>query len=69
MPKLTLTFDTYDEREEMLGAIHGTGYASALQSLDNWLRNMAKYEGKTLVAIDDVRRVLREETHNLPLEW
>jgi len=69
MPKLTLTFDTYDERQEMSDAIHGTSYAAALQSVDNWLRNLAKYESKTLIAIDDVRARLREETSGLPVEW
>jgi len=60
MPKLTLTFDTYDEREEMLDAIHGTGYAAAIHEIERRLRDLAKYEGKTFVAIDDVRVWLRE---------
>ena len=69
MPKLTLTFDTYDERQEMLDAIHGTGYGMAIVAMDHWLRNLAKYEDKTLIAIDDVRARLRQETLGLPLEW
>ena len=69
MPKLTLTFDTYDERQEMLDSIHGTSYAAALQTIDTRLRDLVKYESRTSIAIDDVRQWLREETEGLPIEW
>ena len=69
MPKLTLTFDTYDERSEMMDAIHGISYAVALTKIDSWLRNLAKYESKTFVSIEDLRQKLREETEGLPIEW
>ena len=69
MPKLTLTFDTYDERQEMLDSIHGTSYAAVLQTIDTTLRNFAKYEGRATVDIDYVRQLIRQETEGLPIEW
>ena len=43
MPKLKLEFDTITEREEYYNAINGAGYRYLLQDLDNWLRDITKY--------------------------
>lgn len=43
MPKLTLTFNTVEEQEEYYNAINGGSYRYLLQDLDNWLRDITKY--------------------------
>lgn len=43
MPKLTLEFDTTEEQEEYYNAINGGSYRYLLQDLDNWLRDITKY--------------------------
>jgi len=66
---IILTFDASEEREEMLEAIHGASYCAVLTELDEWLRRLAKYEGRTSVSIEEVRKRLREETEGLPIAW
>ena len=43
MPKLKLEFDTTEEQEEYYNAINGGSYRYLLQDLDNWLRDITKY--------------------------
>jgi len=43
MPKLKLEFDTITEQEEYYNAINGDNYRYLLQDLDNWLRDITKY--------------------------
>lgn len=43
MPKLTITFDTTEEQEDYYNAINGGSYRYLLQDLDNWLRDITKY--------------------------
>jgi len=43
MPKLKLEFDTVTEQEEYYNAINGDKYRYLLQDLDNWLRDITKY--------------------------
>ena len=43
MPKLKLEFDTTTEQEEYYNAINGDKYRYLLQDLDNWLRDITKY--------------------------
>jgi len=43
MPKLKLEFDTTEEQEEYYNAINGDNYRYLLQDLDNWLRDITKY--------------------------
>jgi len=43
VPKLKLEFDTTEEQEEYYNAINGGNYRYLLQDLDNWLRDITKY--------------------------
>jgi len=43
MPKLKLEFDTIEEQEDYYNAINGGSYRYLLQDLDNWLRDITKY--------------------------
>jgi len=43
MPKLKLEFDTITEQEEYYNAVNGDKYRYLLQDLDNWLRDITKY--------------------------
>jgi len=43
MPKLKLEFDTATDQEEYYNAINGGSYRYLLQDLDNWLRDITKY--------------------------
>lgn len=43
MPKLKLEFDITEEQEEYYNAINGGSYRYLLQDLDNWLRDIVKY--------------------------
>jgi len=43
MPKLKLEFDTIEEQEDYYNAINGDKYRYLLQDLDNWLRDITKY--------------------------
>ncbi len=67
MPKATLTFNLPDESHEFMDAIYGNSYGSTLRYIDNWLRDLEKYQDKDLVSIEEVRNKLREETECLPL--
>ena len=67
--KATLEFNLPEERHEHSEAINGTSFACALRSVDQKLRDLAKYKNKSVVKIDDVRAWLREETDGQPWLW
>lgn len=60
-----LVFKLPAERSEFETAQNGGRYQSALSDIDNWLRALAKYEGKETVTIEDVRAKIREELDGL----
>lgn len=60
MPLAKLVFRLPQETEEFLLAQNGGKYKAALDDLDNWLRNLAKYENKKNVTIEAAREKLRE---------
>jgi len=43
MPKLILEFDTIEDQEDYYNAINGGSYRYLLQDLDNYLRDIVKY--------------------------
>lgn len=55
-----LSFSLPEEREEFETAQQGSGFKFALQDYDNWLRNLAKYEDKETVTIEEAREKLFE---------
>jgi len=74
MPKLKLEFDTATEQEEYYNAINGNKYRYLLQDLDNWLRNIIKYNSYKNTpeeqefaskVRDRLRELLEEETLKL----
>ncbi len=68
MPKASLTYSLPEEKHEHLSAVHGSEYQSALWEIDQWLRNLVKYEDRTVVQIEDVRKRIRDETEGLPFD-
>ena len=62
--KVTLAFDLPDERHEMLAALHGSTYESALNDLDREMRNHLKHG--TPLTIEDLRRLLHVLLESTP---
>lgn len=58
--KSYLSFKLPEQEQEFQCAIQGQKLSIVLWDLDNWLRNMHKYEEKENVRIYDVRKKLRE---------
>jgi hypothetical protein len=52
---------TFVDENALRDALDGWRWRVALQELDNWLRDQAKYQGKSRVAIEEVRARLRFE--------
>ena len=67
MSKVTITFNIPEDREDMFNAIHGGEYRDAIYKVDQRLRAMEKYEDKEMVAVDEVRTLIREALDELPL--
>jgi hypothetical protein len=68
--KATLEFDRREEEQELQAALNGQGLLFAISEFDGWLRDLAKYEGKNQVAVDEVRSKLREYVNdNVPDIW
>ena len=74
MSKLKLEFDTTTEQEEYYNAINGDKYRYLLQDLDNWLRDITKYnsykntpeeQNFASKVRDRLRELLEEETLKL----
>jgi hypothetical protein len=58
--KAILEFNMPEDREDHKYALHGIEYAIILEELDNWLRNMFKYEDKVKIDIEVVRSKIYE---------
>jgi hypothetical protein len=64
--RATLTFDLPEEREDLMDALNGSHYRSALEDIDQRLRSLSKYGGKARVDIDEVRGWIRDEIQETP---
>jgi hypothetical protein len=64
MPKVMLLFRTPEENQELAAAQQGMALSCAFWDLDNWLRDLSKYQDKTRVDISDVRSKIREVLTN-----
>jgi hypothetical protein len=67
MPKTYLVFKTPEENQELACAQQGQSLSIVLWDLDNWLRNMSKYEDKNTVDVNEVRSKIRDllEDHDI----
>lgn len=62
-----LVYKLPEEREEFETAQNGIRYKIVLSEIDGWLRNLAKYQDKDVVSIDELRSKIREELDGLDL--
>lgn len=62
MPKAILEFALPEESYEHQSAVAACDLRRAIMNFDQWLRNMAKHESKSVVSIAEAKEMLREET-------
>lgn len=64
MAKVTLEFDSFDDREDMESAINGWKWKMLVWDLDQHLRSELKYNDKLIgdayVAVEKIREKLHE---------
>jgi len=60
MSKAILEFNLPEDRESFELAYYGDSYSFVLSDFDQWLRNMAKYEDKETITIEEARKHLRQ---------
>ena len=58
MAKITMTFDSYEDREEMTTALHAGAFKSAIHDFDNYLRSIIKYTDQETIDPEEVRAKL-----------
>ena len=58
--KVTLEFDLPEMREEYDDTINGGKWHSIVNDMDNYLRNLMKYEGIEEIKVFEVREKLNE---------
>lgn len=58
--RIVLVFEGVDASEDAKAALLAYKWQATVEDVDRWLRDLAKHEGKTSVAIDDVRDRLHE---------
>lgn len=66
----TIKFTLPDEQLEFESAANGAKLAAILFDIDQYLRAQTKYEGKSKIEIETLRRVIREtmEDHGIYFE-
>jgi len=55
-----LKFQLPEDKDLFIDAQNGTSYSILLFDLDNWLRDMIKYELKNSISIQEVRDKINE---------
>lgn len=58
--ELTISVELH-EADDLLDYLNGPKWKIALQSVEERLRRMVKYEDKATIAIEDARNIIREE--------
>lgn len=68
--KAILEFNLPVEKSEFDMAYNGSGFASAVWDLEQWLRNEEKYQNRDTITIEEVREKIRGflSNNNLTLE-
>jgi hypothetical protein len=68
MAKLTLEFDLIEEKQEYEYALNGVKYSLVISEVDNWLRDLIKYQNKETISIQEVRDKLHEYLNSYNIE-
>jgi hypothetical protein len=68
MAKVTIEFDTDEEREDMESAINGWKWKMLVWDLDQHLRSELKYNDKIVGEVYEALEKLRERLHEMRIE-
>jgi hypothetical protein len=68
MAKVTIEFDTDEEREDMESAINGWKWKMLVWDLDQHLRSELKYNDKIVGDVYEALEKLRERLHEMRIE-
>lgn len=62
MPRSYISFSLPEEQEELEICMNASKYKNVLYDVDQYLRNLAKYQGKKTVSIEEVRNLIYKLT-------
>lgn len=68
MAKVTLEFDSFDDREEMESALNGAKWKMLVWDLDQHLRSELKYNETITGQVYDELQKVRDKLHELKTE-
>ena len=68
MAKVTLEFDSFDDREDMESAINGWKWKMLVWDLDQHLRSELKYNEEVVGEVYEALEKLRERLHEMRIE-
>lgn len=67
--KAILEFTLPEDQEEHRVALDGSKWKNVAWSLDQWLRNMLKYENKDTISVQEVREQIYSELRENGVEF
>ena len=68
MAKVTIEFDSFEDREEMESALNGAKWKMLVWDLDQYLRSELKYNDEITGKVYDALQKVRDHLHELKNE-